>query len=626
MIAGHRRRSLCETLQQHDTWRHVLRAADGWRDSLIISLSARLVARAAFPSDAVLATWGANDLDEYMSFREGIADELAEVARHQPAVLLAVEGGGTWQRREAGLFGALATMEVVLSRVLSIPGQAPSAEAHALSSRIPPLLHEALLPPTAHGAGDALMLQTRCRMIAALAPWLASPAGSALLPAALGGILPCVGHAAFTTAEEAVTSFAQLTSRCDVEIAASPELVHAAFAVLAQPIPAVGEGVKAALVGHCARLAAAAPAQTRLGYAEALLTPLLAAIEAAVTALEGGGSATLAATIAGAGANAVALAEALEDAAAAVKALRGLGREAAGALLPHLVPPWVHAAGAAHLAPSVLHVPLSRLGSVCVTLGGASGRSVVGSVVGATVAAMAAAPAEGAPLIEVADAVFEAFCMEEGMEASFTGLVDELASHALPVISGGAGSGGAELATAILSHCDKVGRVKGEVLAAVEALPSLVMLAARVVERGGLADEVDAGLSFLSGVAWAARVGGSGMHARLARMGTSCGEAVMRACVLAVEGGVEMALVPQVADVLAPALGFEPWRAHVGEWLGVGRAELVSVLVAMPDACPHGRRLVIKVVETLRQVLEEWANVARVGGAVWEVGVGVWEG
>ena len=116
------------------------------------------------------------------------------------------------------------------------------------------------------------------------------------------------------------------------------------------------------------------------------------------------------------------------------------------------------------------------------------------------------------------------------------------------------------------------------------------------------------------------------MHARLARMGTSCGEAVMRACVLAVEGGVEMALVPQVADVLAPALGFEPWRAHVGEWLGVGRAELVSVLVAMPDACPHGRRLVIKVVETLRQVLEEWARVARVGGAVWEVGVGVWEG
>ena len=52
-----------------------------------------------------------------------LTDDLAEVARHEPATLaaviaaLAAHGPSlSWQRREAALFAALASIEVVLAR------------------------------------------------------------------------------------------------------------------------------------------------------------------------------------------------------------------------------------------------------------------------------------------------------------------------------------------------------------------------------------------------------------------------------------------------------------------------------------------------------------------------------
>ena len=112
------------------------------------------------------------------------------------------------------------------------------------------------------------------------------------------------------------------------------------------------------------------------------------------------------------------------------------------------------------------------------------------------------------------------------------------------------------------------------------------------------------------------------MGARLAAMGAGAGEAIVRACVDAVASGVVMALVPRVADVLGPAMHVEAWRASVGGW--IGHVELAHVLCEMPDVCPQGRRLVVKRLETLRWVLEEWAKLRR-RGAKWELDAGVWE-
>ena len=108
--------------------------------------------------------------------------------------------------------------------------------------------------------------------------------------------------------------------------------------------------------------------------------------------------------------------------------------------------------------------------------------------------------------------------------------------------------------------------------------------------------------------------GGGRMGARLASMGAAAGEAIVNACVNAVTSGVEMAMVPRVADVLGPALHVPTWRGRcvrsdsnpgstvhlrltadsrsdpaddsVAGW--IGEDELAAVLCAMPDVCPHG--------------------------------------
>ncbi len=358
--------------------------------------------------------WDAVRLDEYCDFRDaflGVA--VAELARQRPAsfathalqTLAAAgadgsaaaaaapdDGSGAWQRREACLFAATASVEVLLSRVLSPPGLPPPAGAAELAQFLPALLRAALAPPaTASAAGGALLLRARCKLAAALAPFLAADPAAHGLAEAAHGVLACLPHAAPITATAALDALVHLSRRCAAELAAPPlvpqecllppatperrpwtrvrvrrALADDAFsprqasdALLDALLQALGQQLgeaawgqsdaerRAALISACGRVVANAPA-----HAERFVAPFVSALTAASAALDGAAAgADAAATDAGtrraAQGVAMQLVERLDDATAALAPLRPLPKEALLGVLSHLWPCWCGIAPAA---------------------------------------------------------------------------------------------------------------------------------------------------------------------------------------------------------------------------------------------------------------------------------------
>lgn len=598
----------------------------------------------------------ARDLSVTLPQDAHLSGPFAELARHEPSALIAsataLPAETSWQQREAAIFASQASMEVVISRVFALPGQPPPPEAAKLEALLMPLLQGSLAPPDFHGtttAAVALLLRARCRLVGACAAWLSGTMGSAVLGSALAGVLPCLSHPASTTAEAALFTFTQLSLRCDLEIARSDELVRAALATLTQSTPALGVEQRAQLIESVTRLAVAAPAERRLGYIEQLLAPLIQAVSGAAAAIEraphaAAGSDTLAL--------AASLAESLEGAAAALKALRGIARavgpDAVAALFAVLWPAWGQAAAVARAAPTVLLPPLSRLGRAGLAAAGTAGHAALQPMATALAGAFAASAPHGAPLVDVADAIFEIFCEMPGLEGPFTSLLDQLVSTSAPTLQGLIQSLSAEaeplaLASALLSHADKISRLLVPALAAATSLPLLVSLATALVGGCRQPDATMHALSFLGGAMSGARLARSGLfglgsdeaaaavRSQLqAALGGAAGAAIVRACVSGLHDTIPVALVPSVADVLGPALGMASWRTAAdggfASWAHAALAALPTadgvpdartrqvlhtVLCTMPDAYADAGGVRLDHLMQLREAIGEFARVCR---------------
>ena len=680
--SGHRSRALCEPLLDTDFWQPVLRAAEHWpqrpmRDSLLQSLAAALSARASYPSDYTLSEMGppSADLEEYAEFRDvHLSEPFAQLARQEPAALateaarllapaLAPTSNAAelaavpWQRREAALFAATASAEVLLSRVLPIPPlpqpgvpPPPPPPPSPLGQCLPPLLSGALAdfsPLRSCGAaaaawpGEALLLRARCRLVGALAPWLSHALGRDHLDAALGGVLPVLSHPHPMAAEAAGLCLAQLSQRCAEEIAISPPRVQAAFGALGVPTPALDAERRCVLVASVARLAVAAPEASRGALVEGLLGPLISTLQQAVTALEttarsGGDVAPAAAQ----------LAQRLDEVGAGIKAVRPLGQPAIASLLAHVWPAWVAAAGACRLAPTPLLASLSACGRVCICGAGLDGRPLLPQTVSALTGALSATPAAGVPLFGLADAVFETFSPAPGMEASFASLLDQLTAHALPLLSSpSADDDRLELAAGLLSHADKVARLQPAAIAQAQSLPSLVALATSLLgacRKEGAAG-VDPAVEFLGAVAVQARTHRASaqaagqaagqaadpetVRARLEQaMSGAAGEALVRAAVVGLSDSLPLPAVPRIASILAPLLYLPSWRPQLAAWTQAAlaglpmvdgvpdnrtRETLLTVLSTMPDPLTSGQSFHLGLLEALRKALGDFAAVCR---------------
>ena len=664
--SAHRRRALCEPLLDTDFWQPTLRAAEHWpqrpmRDSLLQSLTAALSDRAAFCSDHTLSAYAPEDVEEYLEFRDvHLSECFAQVARHEPTTLAAEATqrlsapdpvAVPWQRREAALFAAAASTEVLLSRVLPIPPIVPPGAPpppppppSPLGQCLPPLLQAALADPSGlrrcaglPWLGEALMLRARCKLIGALAPWLAGP-GLPHMDAALAGVLPCLSHAQPAAAEAAGLCLMQLSMRCAEEIAISPQRLQAAFGALGVPTPALDAERRCVLVASVTRLAVAAAEASRGPLVESLLGPLISAMQLGVTGLE-----TAARQGQDLASHAAALSQRLDELGAAVKALRPMGQPAVASLLTHVWPAWLAAASACRLSPSPLLESLAASGRTCLLAAGVAGQPLLPQTVSALTAAFAATPAAGVPLFDLADAIFEVYCDQPGMEGSFASLLDQLASHALPLLaSPSADDNRLEVAAGLLCHADKVTRLLPAAVAQAGALPGLVGLATSVL--GSCRKEgpqgVEPAIEFLGAVAVQARThrvpaaagapldeAAAAVRARLdAALGGAAGEALVRACVVGLADSLPLPAVPRVTSILAPLLHMSSWRPQLAEWAQAALAGLpvtdgvpdartcetmLRVLTTVPDPLQTGASFHLGLLEAMRKAFGEFAAVCR---------------
>ena len=310
----HRSRVVCELVLATDVWPPALRAIAHWRDrgaagQVCTELLARLLSRAAFPSDDAIGSWGANELEDYLEFRENyLAEPIADLARQDPLAVYRAAlapfanasqvAAGVWQRREAALFTANAAAHVLLSRVLAPPpppGQSdPDPHRAELAEVIPHILRASAMPPascTASAAGEALLLLSRCRLVASLAPWLAAHSAESCANDALDGIVMCLAHAAPATAEAAVLSVSQLSNRCASQLGASPARLDALLTFLASPHASISAAFRRGYVQSCARIVVSvAREQNDTAVLSRLFLPLLSSIDATLRALESAGT------------------------------------------------------------------------------------------------------------------------------------------------------------------------------------------------------------------------------------------------------------------------------------------------------------------------------------------------
>jgi len=294
-------------------------------------------------------------LEEYCEFREaflGVA--VAELGRQRPVAFAAhavqvlgagggahegggaagggAAGGGSWPRREAALFAATASVEGLLSRVLAPPGMPPPAAAAETGTLLVPLLRAALAPPpaAASAAGVALLLRARCKLVTALAPFLAAAPAEHGLEAALRGVLGCLPHAAATTAAAALESVVHLSRRCADEIASSEPLIEALLDALGRQLADPDAERRAALISACGRVVACSAS-----HAERFVAPFVAELQRASATLDGAAD-YLGPAYESRARVAAQLAERLGDATAALAPLRPLPKPALVAVRTHL--------------------------------------------------------------------------------------------------------------------------------------------------------------------------------------------------------------------------------------------------------------------------------------------------
>ena len=660
----HCKRAVCEGTIETGFWPSVLRAAAGWesamRAELLTTAARACTTRATFPPEQRCAQWGSVELLEYCEFRDNyLREAISDLARAAPTwfvqncVAMLRDGDASargrplpWQAKEAALFAATASVEVLLSRVLAPPGAAPPAGAAELSAWLPPLL-EAALTSTASSSSaacEALMIRARCELVESLTPWLAlDPAAHGLAPA-LTSILPAISYQAPVTADAALSCLTQLCRRCAVEMSRDELLIQALLDMLSTAFPLITDmaGSHSRVERRCGLLTAVGGVIVEAPAAvERFFAPVIAALEHARAGLQAHAAATRSHLTAAAHE----LAARLDETAAALAPLKPLPKPNLVALLTHLWPTWgglMGAAVAAHVEAEV-HPALCRFACEAVRSVRAEFAPLLPETVASLTAAFSARPS--ACLLSLADALVEAFGARASsdVEASFASLIDQLAARAFAAIAPDPSNEPA-LLSSLLSHADTYAKLLVPAIAAASALPSLLNLAATVLGTCREAEPCDAAMSFLCSVGAAARTlapsapnAGSthtaeGAHAIRTRLqlalASSTGRAILRGCIIGLADTLPEPSLPCVAECLAPLLHLESWRADddgLAAWaLDVltelpategapdarCRQTLHQILTTFPDACSTGARY-HKVVGILSKALVDFGKIAR---------------
>ena len=664
----HCKRAVCEGTLATEFWPAVMRAAAHWeasmRASLITAAAQACTSRGTFPPEARLADWDAVELGEYCDFREHfLQSAIAELTRAEPACFARAciqrlgDGNATaadgvplsWQAKEAALFAASASLEVLLSRILAPPGMPPPAGAAELAALLPPLLHAALTTSAqagaSSGASEAILLRVRCEMIEHLTPWLAGDSAARGLAVAVRSVLPALAHPAAVTADAGLRCLNQLCRRAAHEIALDNELLSIFLDVHASTLPRlinVHGGAHSPGERRCQLLAAVSSVVVEApAVVERYFTPLLDALHHAHATLAG----HLQNSASESNAAAHELAARIDEITAALAPLKPLPISSLVSLLTLLWPTWCSL-----LAPSAvdaaLHPALARLGCEAVRAAESHFAPMLSPTVAALTAAFAARPS--ACLLSVADSLVDAFAIGASpeVETSFASLLDQLAASALATVAHlHMPIEEPALLTALLGHADRQAKLLVPAIAASSALPSLLGLAASMLGSCRQPEACDASMSLLCSVGAAARMMAAGapsagsartneaVHAirtRLqAALGGATGRAIVHGCIIGLADTVPAPLLPSVAELLAPLMHLDSWRADadgLATWAHAAIMEVETVdgipdarcretlhqlLTSCPDPCGGSSARYSRMVAILARALGDFAQVAR---------------
>ncbi|KAL1527478.1 hypothetical protein AB1Y20_016143 [Prymnesium parvum] len=601
----HARRQIAEAALAADFWPAVMRAASWWdarsKEALLSACVEASVSRAAFPDDEEMSTWDASMLEDHFSFRELLAEMVAEVARLSPDAFVLhslaafSSESATWQQREASLFAAAASAEPLLGRLLAA---APPPPPHAAAS-LRRLLAAALASPPPHAAAAALLLAAFAHLCLSLAPFFA--ASPADLP--LAALLPHLSHAAPPAAAATHAAFARLAPLAT----AAPLPVLAA---LEAALPSVEPDARPALLAAAASLVAAAP-HLLPHFARPLCDRLAAAPLADPSAVRAR----------------------LDELAACVPPLAPL--PALAPLLAAAWPAWARAAAAGEAA-------LPALARLAARAAEAMGQRFA-PLLAPTAQGLARA-FEQSPLpcvLEAADALVRCAPELEHADASFAAFLDTLAARALAAIASNPPEQ-LPLLTALITHAETLSKIRPAALARAASLPSLVWHAANMLDPHAQCTEaalLNASISFLCNVAICARAPewlpnasalsdeqtAAGFRAALT---PAVGEVVLRHSMVALADSLPHMGLPRVAALLAPLLHLEMWRAAglIGTWVHAAlmalpltegqpdaqsREVLYTLLSTFPDPCSADGRTHRRLVRMLADVLSGFSQVAR---------------
>ena len=704
---GHRRRAVCEAVLGAEVLSPALRAAALWapeaHGQLLSSVSTALVERACLPDEAHINPYY---LSHYLHFRETfLAEPFAQIARAAPVTIArglgsllappaaaAAGPSACWQMREAALFAAEAGAEVFLSRVLPArSGAGLPRDGAELTPLMQPLLEGALLepaalcePPRAAASPlcEGLLLAAMCHCIAAFAPFLAAQSAHAQgaraaapfpslepLERATLATLPCLSHVSTTTAEAAVAAVLLLSHRCGPELGAAPILLQHILQAVSQPMPSLRPAQRCAVVEATSRILTHAPASTAPALLEGLYSPIRARIERALTAAEAREK-----SLEGAGPDggecekldgvvvAGPLALGLDAMCALLRPLGNIGVEALVSTLNALWPLWLRAAKVS-AAPGSNPLerdnpafgaitPVCQLGSAAVRIAGLYFQPLLEPTVQAVVGSFKASL--DFRLLDVAGGLFTTFCDQEGMEPPFALIFDHLVGHALAELQrasiGAVGTDQAELTTALFANAELYVKLLVPAIAKSPSLPPLVGLAASLVGTCRQPEPVEKAISFLQGVARAARTlqpgsppAGSAKTADAAQELRSClqravggvvGMDLVRGSIFGLNSSLPPACVPHVAGFLGPLLHLPEYREMAKTWahgallalpqhvsglpgegttttLGEARHDVLMLLANHPDCIDARGGLDLDCLEKLRVGLNEFARESR---------------
>ena len=290
-------------------------------------------------------------------------------------------------------------------------------------------------------------------------------------------------------------------------------------------------------------------------------------------------------------------------------------------MLTHLWPAWCGIAPAAVRAGVEAQVlpALCRLAQEALRAVRAQFAPLLPQTAAVLTSAFEASPS--APLLELADALLEAFAGAASAEeaAAFASLLDTLAARTLRAL-GAAPLEQPALLAALLSHADLHAKLLVPSLATAASTPALLSLAASLLGTCREPEPLDAAMSLLGGAAAAARgtaaqLGYAGTEAEAAahraRLQASlgaAGEAVVRGAIVGLVETLPEPSWPCVADMIAPMLHLETWARPDGlrAWAHAAlaalpatggapdarcREALLTLLCAFPDPCTAAQRL-----------------------------------